>query len=278
LERGLLVIQAFSRENPRLTLADVARLTGLTRATARRVLLTLEQLGYARSTGRDFQLTPKVLDLGYAYLSSLNLAEIAQADMEQLMEHTRESCSAAVLDGAEIVYVVRVPTTRIMTVSLGLGSRLPAFCTSMGRVLLADLPEPDARALLAGAGTGAGGTTAGALARGPGNGAGARAGAGAGAGAGGDLPKLTPRTVTDIDALCAELATVRRQGWALVDQELELGVRSIAAPLRDASGRALAAINVSCHPARMDLKTLRGEVLSALLETAGRINQRLSRR
>jgi IclR family pca regulon transcriptional regulator len=244
LERGLLVIQAFSRENPRLTLADVARLTGLTRATARRVLLTLEQLGYARSTGRAFQLTPKVLDLGYAYLSSLDLAEFAQADMEELMERTHESCSAAVLDGSEIVYVVRVPAARIMTISLGLGSRLPAFCTSLGRVLLADLPEDEAAALLSAA----------------------------------PRPKLTPRTVTDVDALCSELATVRRQGWALVDQELELGVRSLAAPLRDAGGRTLAAINVGCHPARVDLKTMRGELLPALLDAAGHINGRLSRR
>jgi IclR family pca regulon transcriptional regulator len=244
LERGLNVIQAFSREHPRLTLAEVARLTGLTRATARRVLLTLEHLGYARSNGRAFELTPKVLDIGYAYLSSLDLADIAQADMEGLVECTHESCSASVLDGAQIVYVVRVPTKRIMTVSLGLGSRLPAFCTSMGRVLLADLPEAQVRVLLAEA----------------------------------ERPKLTPRTVTDVDDLCAELATVRRQGWSLVDQELEVGVRSIAAPLRDSSGRAVAALNVSGHPGRVDLKRLRGEFLPALLAAASRINSRLARR
>ena len=141
LERGLAVMQVFSREHPRMTLSEVARLTGLTRATARRVLLTLEHLGYARSDGRGFELTPKVLDLGYAYLSSLDLASIAEPGMEALVERTHESCSAAVLDGVEIVYIARVPTKRIMTISLGLGSRLPAYATSMGRVLLAEL-EP----------------------------------------------------------------------------------------------------------------------------------------
>lgn len=244
LERGLAVIQVFSRERPRLTLSEVARETGLTRATARRVLLTLERLGYARVDGREFELTPKVLDIGYAYLSSLDLAEIAQSEMELLVEHTHESCSAAVLDGSEIVYVARVPTKRIMAISLGLGSRLPAFCTSMGRVLLADLPDEEVRALLKDS----------------------------------ELPRLTPRTITDIDELCAELSLVRSRGWALVDQELELGLRSVAAPLRNARGNAMAALNVSSHTLRVDLKTLRTDFLPALLDTAERINTRLARR
>lgn len=237
-------MQVFSGERPRLTLSEVARETGLTRATARRVLLTLEQLGYARSDGRKFELTPKVLDIGYAYLSSLDLAEIAEADMERLVEHTQESCSAAVLDGSEIVYVARMPTKRIMAISLGLGSRLPAFCTSMGRALLADLPDEDVRDLLKNT----------------------------------ELPKLTPRTITDLDELCKELAAVRAQGWALVDQELELGLRSVAVPLHNARGTAIAALNVSSNTLRVDLKTLRGDFLPALLETAERINARLARR
>lgn len=244
LARGLAVMQVFSGERPRLTLSEVARETGLTRATARRVLLTLEQLGYARSDGRKFELTPKVLDIGYAYLSSLDLAEIAEADMERLVEHTQESCSAAVLDGSEIVYVARMPTKRIMAISLGLGSRLPAFCTSMGRALLADLPDEDVRDLLKNT----------------------------------ELPKLTPRTITDLDELCKELAAVRAQGWALVDQELELGLRSVAVPLHNARGTAIAALNVSSNTLRVDLKTLRGDFLPALLETAERINARLARR
>jgi len=243
LERGLMVIQAFTRDRPDMTLAEVARETGLTRATARRLLFTLQTLGYASSDGRRFALTPKVLDIGYAYLSSLDLTAIAQGEMESLVEHTHESCSAAVLDGHEIVYVVRVPTTRIMTISLGLGSRLPAYATSMGRVLLANLPADRMAAHLDG-----------------------------------ELAPLTARTITDPAALRAELDQVRCQGWALVDQELEDGVRSIAAPLRDASGRAIAAVNVSGHAGRVSLATLRDEFLPALLATAERISERLARR
>ncbi len=255
LERGLAVIQAFSRERPSMTLAEVAREAGLTRATARRLLFTLQQLGYARFDGKRFALTPKVLDIGYAYLSSLDLASIAQAEMESLVERTHESCSAAVLDGTEIVYVVRVPTKRIMTISLGLGSRLPAYATSMGRVLLAELPAEQLAAHLDG------------LDRLDGHGA-----------DGGRLPALTGRTVTDPTALRAELDRIRRQGWALVDQELEDGVRSVAAPLRDARRRAVAAINISGHAGRVTLSTMRDRFLPELLATADRISERLARR
>ena len=244
LERGLTVFSAFSREQPTMTLSEVARSTGLTRATARRVLLTLCALGYASSDGKRFALTPKVLDIGYAYLSSLDLAGIAQAEMESLVERTRESCSAAVLDGGEIVYVVRVPTKRIMAISLGLGSRLPAHAASMGRVLLADLSPDDLDAHLASA----------------------------------KLEPLTDRTITDEDELRAELDRVRRQGWSLVDQELEEGIRSIAAPLRDRSDRAVAALNISSHAGRVKLATLRDEFLPDLLDTAHRISDRLARR
>ena len=244
LERGLAVLQAFSREHPRLTLSEVARLTGLTRATARRVLLTLENLGYARSNGRGFELTPKVLDIGYAYLSSLDLASIAQPAMEALVERTHESCSAAVLDGAEVVYVCRVPTKRIMTISLGLGSRLPAYATSMGRVLLAELKPDEVDDLL-----------------GP-----------------GPLEPITERTIRRRNELHEELARVRRQGWALVDQELEHGLRSIAAPLRDKGGRAIAALNVSSHAGRVSLDIIRKQFLPDLLRTTELINTQLARR
>jgi IclR family pca regulon transcriptional regulator len=246
LERGLRVITVFSRERPRLTLTDVARHAGFTRATARRLLITLESLGYARSDGKYFELTAKVLELGFAYLSSLDLNEVAQRDMQELGEITGESCSAAVLDDAEIVYVARVPTkrSRIMAVSLGIGSRLPAFCTSLGRVLLAAQPEERVRELLGAA----------------------------------PLPRFTPRTIVDLDDLIAELATVRAQGWALVDQEREIGVRSIAAPLRDRSGAVVAALNVSCNPAHIDLETLRGTLLPALLNTATTISHQLASR
>lgn len=244
LERGLAVFSAFSREQPTMTLSEVARRAGLTPATARRLLFTLCALGYASSDGKRFALTPKVLDIGYAYLSSLDLAGIAQAEMEALVERTHESCSAAVLDGSEIVYVVRVPTKRIMAISLGLGSRLPAHAASMGRVLLADLAPDDLDAHLARM----------------------------------KLEPLTERTITDEDELRAELDRVRRQGWSLVDQELEEGIRSVAAPLRDRSGRAVAALNVSSHAGRVKLATLRDEFLPALLDTAHRISDRLARR
>jgi IclR family transcriptional regulator, pca regulon regulatory protein len=244
LERGLSVIQAFSDERPTMTLAEVARSTGLTRATARRVLYTLCTLGYASTDGKRFRLTPRILDIGYAYLSSLDLTGIAQAEMELLVERTHESSSAAVLDGTEIVYVVRVPTKRIMTISLGLGSRLPAYAASMGRVLLADLTPDQLDEYLSVA----------------------------------KLEPLTDHTITDPAVLRDELDKVRRQGWALVDQELEEGIRSVAAPLRDRTGRAVAALNVSSHAGRIDLATLRGQFLPDLVETASRITERLSRR
>ena len=142
LERGLAVIRAFGPEDPELTLSDVARRTGLTRAAARRFLLTLADLGYVRSDGRLFALTPRVLDLGYAYLSSLSLPEVAEPHLERLAAEVRESSSVSVLDGDEIVYVGRVPTSRIMRVAINVGTRFPAYATSMGRVLLAAL-EPD---------------------------------------------------------------------------------------------------------------------------------------
>jgi IclR family transcriptional regulator, pca regulon regulatory protein len=244
LERGLAVFSAFSRATPSMTLSEVARATDLTRATARRVLFTLCELGYASTDGKRFALTPKVLDIGYAYLSSLDLAGIAQAEMEALVEQTHESCSAAVLDGSDVVYVARVPTKRIMAISLGLGSRLPAYAASMGRVLMADLSPDELDHHLAS-------TT---------------------------FEPLTPNTVGDEATLRAELDRVRAQGWALVDQELEEGVRSIAAPLRDARGRAVAALNVSSHAGRVKLSTLREEFLPALLATADRISDRLARR
>lgn len=244
LERGLAVMQAFSREQPTMTLSEVARTTGLTRATARRLLVTLCALGYAANDGKRFSLTPKVLDIGYAYLSSLDLTGIAQAEMEALVEQTHESCSAAVLDGTEIVYVVRVPTKRIMAISLGLGSRLPAYAASMGRVLLADLSPDELDDYLAST----------------------------------KLEPLTDRTITGETELRAELERVRRQGWALVDQELEEGIRSIAAPLRDRHDKVLAALNISSHAGRVNLATLREEFLPALLATANRISEHLARR
>jgi len=243
LERGLAVLQVFSRENPAPTLSEVARLAGTTRATARRILLTLERLGHVRSDGRRFSLTPRVLALGWSYLSSLNLWEIAQPLMEDLVERTGESCSAATLDLPDVVYVARVPTRRIMSITLGVGTRLPAHATSMGRVLLAALPPEELDEFLATA----------------------------------RLEQLTERTITAPRELRAVVDEVRAQGWALVDQELELGLRSVAAPIQDAERRTVAAMNVSAAVSRVPLEKLRDEILPQLLRTADAVSTALGR-
>jgi IclR family transcriptional regulator, pca regulon regulatory protein len=244
LERGLSVITAFSAERPSMTLSEVAKVTGLTRAAARRFLLTLQRLGYVTADDRTFSLSPRTLELGYAYLSSTPFWELAQPHMESLVDRLHESSSISVLDGAEIVYVSRVPTKRIMTISLSVGSRLPAYPTSMGRVLLAGLDDARLDDYLERV----------------------------------TLVPLTTRTVTNRETLRRHLVEVREQGWALVDQELEEGVRSIAAPLRDTRSKVVGALNVSAHAARTTLDRLRREFLPALLDTAGAINAALERR
>lgn len=244
LERGLAVLCAFSREEPELTLSDVGRRTNLSRATARRLLLTLLTLGYVATDGRVFKLRPRVLNLGYAYLSSLAVAELALPTMEDLSRRLKESSSAAVLDGTEIVYVARVAVNRIMSISLAVGSRLPAHATSMGRVLLsglrpAELDEYFKRAT---------------------------------------LKRFTDRTVVDEQQLRGILDEVRERGWVLLDQELEDGVRSVAAPLCDATGRPVAAMNVSAHAGRVDRQRMLDEFVPALLEGAATVSGALRAR
>ena len=244
LERGLAVLCAFTQERPELTLSEVARQTDLSRATARRILRTLHVLGYITTDGRTFRLTPKVLDIGYSYVSSLALSDLALPTMESLSEQIHESCSAAVLDGAEIVYVARVPTKRIMRIALALGSRLPAVATSMGRVLLADMPDDERSAFLAQT----------------------------------PLVAHTENTIVDARRLEAVLEEVRSQGWCLVDQELEVGLRSVAAPLHDRTGRAVAAMNISTQAGRVSLATMRSEFVPRLLAAAAEIDKRLAKR
>ena len=241
LESGLSVIRCFSDERPRLTLSEVARQTGLSRASARRSLLTLQTLGYVGSDERQFFLTPRVLTLGYAYLSSLSFADVAQSHLADLANEVHESCSASVLDGFEIVYVARAATKRIMTISLSVGTRLPAYATSMGRVLLAGLSDDQLDAYL-GAAT---------------------------------LAPLTERTIVDRDQLRAELARTRIRGWCMVDQELEHGVRSVAVPVHDASGRVVAAVNTSAHATRVPLTTLQKSFLAKLKDCAVAIDTEL---
>jgi IclR family pca regulon transcriptional regulator len=239
--RGLSVIRAFSAEAPQQTLTEVAKRCGLTRAGARRILLTLETLGYVKCEGRLFALTPKILDLGFAYLSSQPLWHFAEPVMQNLATDLRESCSAAVLDGGDIVYVLRVPARKIMSINLGLGSRLPAWCTSMGRVLLAGLPAPELEAYLVEL----------------------------------ELRPLTPKTVRSKDELRARIAVAREQGWSLVNQELEEGLVSLAAPIVDRSGRALAALNVSGQFNRTPPELMIEQWLPRLLEAAGQISRLL---
>jgi IclR family transcriptional regulator, pca regulon regulatory protein len=237
LERGLAVICAFDADHPELSLSDVARATALPRAAARRFLLTLVALGYVRTDGKLFALRPRILELGYAYLSSIGLPDVAQPHMETLVARIHESCSLSVLDGGDIIYVARVPTRRIMTVAINVGTRFPAYATSMGRVLLAALPPAELDGYLA--------TT--------------------------DLRALTPKTISDARKLRATLTRITSQGYALVDQELEVGLRSIAVPVHGAEGTVVAALNVSMHVGRGSADSVRREMVPHLRETAAAI-------
>ncbi|MFI5444460.1 IclR family transcriptional regulator C-terminal domain-containing protein [Polaromonas sp. UC242_47] len=240
--RGLEVIRSFSAQSPQQTLSEVAARSGLTRAGARRILLTLQTLGYVVSDGKYFSLTPRILDLGFAYLSSMPIWNLAEPAMENLAEAVRESCSAAVLDGTDIVYVLRVSTHKIMSITLGVGSRLPAYCTSLGRVLLAAMPEEQAMARL--------------IASRP--------------------EALTRHTITDLDALRQKLAQTRKQGWCLVNQELEEGLVSMAAPIQDRLGRTVAALNISGQANRTSAKVMQDSMLPSLLAAAQTISRLLS--
>lgn len=237
--RGLGVIRAFNAGQPEQTLSAVAAASGLTRAGARRILLTLQTLGYVESEGRLFRLTPKILDLGFAYLSSMPFWNRAEPIMEHLVEQVHESSSAAVLDGTDIVYVLRVPTRKIITVNLSIGSRLPAFCTSMGRVLLAGLDATRLNAALNAS----------------------------------ELQPHTALTLLSRSALEAEIAKVRQQGWAIVDQELEAGLISMSAPIRNRGGRVIAAMNISGHAQRRNAQQMIEHCLEPLLEAAALISQ-----
>jgi IclR family pca regulon transcriptional regulator len=242
LERGLAIIRAFGVDAPVQTVSELAAATGLTRATTRRFLITLMELGYVDSDGRGFWLTPKVLELGYSFLSGLGFPDIALPHLERLVAEVDESSEASVLDGEEIVYVARVPSTAVMTVSVNIGARMPAHATAMGKVLLAALPDDELDAYLAEA----------------------------------TLTPHLPRTVTDPAQLRAQLMEVREAGYALVDQELEEGLVAIAAPVRDRTGKAIGAINLSTHVMRRSAEAVREELLAPLLRTAKRIEADLA--
>jgi IclR family pca regulon transcriptional regulator len=250
LARGLDIIKAFGTSNrdsdrpsnmrpsDALTLSEVAEKTGLARAVVRRFLYTLVELGYVITDGKYFRLTAKILDLGYAYLSSFSLPKIAERFLEEVTLETKESSSASVLDGDEIVYVARVQTRRIMSVSLGIGSRLPAFCTSMGRVLLANLPADALEKYLKST----------------------------------KFQRFTEKTIFDSEMLRKELSSVFKQGYALVDQELEIGLRSLAVPVFAGGGRAVAAINIGTQAARISKSEVLQQFLPVLRKAAKNIS------
>jgi IclR family pca regulon transcriptional regulator len=250
IARGLDVIRAFGPGQPVMSLAGVAAASGLPRPTARRILLTLEQLGYVRQASGaagpgqqaaysgGYELTPRVLDLGMSYVLSRGLWEIARPHMEALVARTSESTSIAQLDGSDIVYVARVAVPKIVTLSVTIGTRFPAMQTSLGKVLLAALPLTEAERVLAEP---------------------SRSG-------------IPPRWQPDAAERAAALREVRARGWALTDEQLAPGIRSVAVPLRDGDGQVIAAINVNSHAAETPLDVLIGQHLPLLLQTAGSIS------
>lgn len=242
LDRGLAVVRAFSDEQSLLSLADVARITGLSRASVRRALLTLETLGYVGSRQGRFYLRPRVLDLGYAFLSSSNSIDLTQDHLRRLSARIGESVSACEYDDGDIVYVARAAAETIMPIRIGIGRRLPAFCTSTGRVLLSEFGEAELSEFFR------------------------------------TYPreKLSPATVVDEAELRDVIAQVREQGWSANNQELDLGARSVAAPIVGASGRYLSAVNVSVSTSRVSMEQLLDEYLPQLLDTTSRISSELA--
>jgi IclR family transcriptional regulator, pca regulon regulatory protein len=243
LERGLAVIRAFGPDHPRLTLSDVARRTGLTRATARRFLLTLVELGYVDFDGRVFWLRPQVLELGYSYLSALTTPEVALPYMEDLAAKVSVSVSLGVLDREDVFYVAHVPPRRMLAVRVPVGTRVPAHATAMGQVLLAALPAAERRGYLEAA----------------------------------QLRKLTPQTITTRHGLTTALDTVYRNGYALGDQGLEENLYAVAVPVTDGRGSVIAALGVATQAGAPTAERLRADYLAALLESAAQISNQLRR-
>lgn len=242
LGRGLEVLGILSDSERPLSLAEIARLAATTRATARRLLLTLERIGYVATDGPTFWLRPKVMELGDAYLDGLGLPRLAHPHLAALAERVRDTCSLTVLDGDTVVYVDRVKAPRMMTVNIAIGTRLPAYAMSSGRVLLADLPANELAAFLDGL----------------------------------HAEKITGRTRTAPDELASVVSRARQDGYAITDQELDPALRSVAAPIRGPDGRAVGAVNVATHVTRTTLEQLRDEVLPELLATTRAIEADLA--
>lgn len=234
LAKGLAVIETFGTDRPRQSISDVAAASGLDRATARRCLLTLVHQGYADWDGKFFTLTPRVLRLGTACLASMPMPAIVQPALDALSDRIGESSSVSILDGDEIVYVARAAQRKVMSISLMPGSRLPAYCTSMGRVMLAALPEAEVRARLGAA----------------------------------PLPARTPLTLTAPEAILAELVRIRAEGFAMIDQEVELGLRSVAVPLANARGQVVAALNLGLAAGPESLEAMAARLVPELRAVA----------
>ena len=235
LARGLAVIQAFSQRKLPITISQISNKTGFSRAAVRRCLYTLKQLGFAGSDdGRHFFLRPRILALGHSYISSMPLATAAQPVLEHISHLLHESCSIATLDGVEIVYIARANMTRIMSIDLGVGTRLPAFCTSMGRVLLANLPPEELEAFLGRA----------------------------------QFTRFTERTIINAQKLRQALRIVQRNGFSIVDQELEHGLRSMAVPVQNPGGKVAAALNIGAHAQRVSIQTMQSVFLPHLRAAA----------
>jgi len=238
LARGLDVIRAFEPNRPTMTLSEVALATGLARPTARRMLITLEELGYVRTVQGGFALTPRVLELGMAYIGSTNIWDIARPHMEQLVGHTGESSSLAQLDGSDIIYVARVAVPKIITLAVTIGTRFPALQTSLGKVLLSSLPADELERVLTEP---------------------SRSG-------------ITPLWHPKVEERDQVLYEVRTRGWALTDEHLAYGIRSIAAPVYDGTNHVVAALNVTVHAAETSIEILTGKYLPLLLQTVSAIS------
>src|SRR5215468_8414221 len=238
LAKGLAVLGSFGRHRPTMTLAQAAQAVDLSRATARRVLHTLVELGYVEQTGRQFALSPRIMRLGFAYVSSQSWVDRAVPLMKTLSEHFHESCSAAILEGTEIIYVARIPARRIMSATLAVGSRLPAFHSSMGRIELGFLDDAEIWRRLKSV----------------------------------RIEPLTPATITDLSALFERVRDDRAQGFSLVDEELERGLRSIAVPVVDRGGQCIGAINLSTHSTRTTRNELRETFLPELKTVAAQVS------
>lgn len=243
LARGLEVICAFTRSKPRMTLSDIARATGMTRATVRRFLLTLVREGYAETDGKFFALRPKILQLGYSALSSMDIWDVAQPIMDQLSDKLQESCFAAVLNGHDVIYVARATSDRLINVGINVGSHAPAHSVSTGRVLLAALPEEGLQQYLENV----------------------------------TLTKLTPNTTTSKVKLRNLIEECRLSGWCIVDQELEIGLRSISVPIRNADGTVVAALNVCCPSSRITPEEMRTSILTELMTASQAITAGLQK-